>query len=62
MTKLKNLTREAMSSITPKNWSDAVQHAEKLQDNDAKLDVAVDHFVDSFVIQITESTDDELSS
>lgn len=62
MSELQTLTHEAIRSITPKNWSDVVRHAHKIQDDDAKLDVAIDHFVDSLVIQITESSDDELSS
>lgn len=58
---LKLLVKEALSIVTPENWKQAVKHAENLQEQDAKQDIAVDKFVESFVINIEQSSDDEFS-
>lgn len=58
---LKPLVEEAVDSITPENWKQAVRHAEELQEQDARQDIAVERFVESFVVNIEESSDDELS-
>ena len=34
---LKSMVRESLSLITPKNWLESVRHAEKLQDDDGKI-------------------------
>lgn len=58
MVDLKLLLKAAMSCITPEDWRKAVTHAEELQEHDAKQDRAVDIYVDSFAIQISESSDE----
>ena len=58
---LKLLVEEALNSVTAENWKQAVRHAEQLQEQDAKQDIAVERFVESFVVNIEESSDDELS-
>ena len=45
MKDLKNLVRESLSLITPQNWLEAVRHAEKLQDEDGKRDIATEKFI-----------------
>ena len=62
MANLKILVREAMNQITPQNWMQAVRHAEQLQEEDTELDIATDHFVDSFLINISETSDDDEDS
>ena len=59
MANLKVLVKEALSLITPQKWMEAVRHAEQVQDEDARQDIAAEHFVESFVVNITESSDDE---
>ena len=61
MADLKPLLKEAVSNITPGNWMLAVRHAEQLQDEDARQDIAVDHVVDSFTISLSDSSDEEFS-
>lgn len=61
MTELKLLVKEAMNNVTPQNWAETVKHGEWLQETDARQDIAVDSFLDSFVINITESSDDGFS-
>lgn len=57
----KLLVRAALSLITPQDWVEAVERAEQLQEADAKQDIAVDHFMASLFITITESSDEEYS-
>lgn len=57
---LKPLAQEAINSITKENWTSAVAHAEKLQADDARRDVVIDKYVDSFIV--TPSDDDSDSS
>ena len=52
MKDLKNLVRESLSLIIPQNWLEAVRHAEKLQDEDGKRDIATEKFIESLVIYI----------
>ncbi|XP_076032401.1 uncharacterized protein LOC143020129 [Oratosquilla oratoria] len=59
MADLKSLVKEALSLITPQIWMEAVRHAEQVQDEDAQQDIAAEHFVESFVVNVTESSDDE---
>lgn len=61
MADLKPLVKEAVNHVTAHNWMQAVQHAEQLQEEDAKQDIAVDRFVDSFIISLSDSSDDEYS-
>ena len=61
MADLKILVKESLNNVTPQNWVQTVNHAEQLQEEDAKQDIAVDHFLDSFIITLSESTDDEYS-
>lgn len=58
MVDLKPLVKEAMSAVTPENWKKAVKHAEELQEHDTKQDRAVEMYVDSFIINISESSDE----
>ena len=59
MSDLKSLASEALSQVTPENWKNAAVHAETLQNNDTSRDLAVDNFVDSFIINL-EDSDEEL--
>lgn len=61
MADLKLLVREAMSLVTPENWMQAIQHAERLQEEDTQQDIAVAHLVESFIVNITESSEEEFS-
>ena len=61
MVNLKPLVQEALSYVTPHNWMQAMQHAEQLQKQDRSQDIAVDHFVESFVINTEESSDEDMS-
>lgn len=61
MAELKSLVREALHHITEQNWMAAVQHAERLQDEDARRDIAVDHFTDKFIIRLSDSSDEDSS-
>lgn len=62
MASLQPLVKEALSLVTASNWMKAVQHAEGLQEEDARQDVAVDHLVESFIINVEEeSSEEELS-
>jgi len=55
---LKPLIQEAMEKITPENWRNAVHHAEKLHQADLERDVAVDKYIDSFIITMSSSDED----
>uniref|UniRef100_A0A0P4VTN2 Tc1-like transposase DDE domain-containing protein n=1 Tax=Scylla olivacea TaxID=85551 RepID=A0A0P4VTN2_SCYOL len=59
MANLKVLVTEALSLITPQTWKKAVGHTEKIHDEDNQQDVAAENFVESFVINITECSDEE---
>ena len=52
MKNLKNLVAKRISvvdyTVTPQNWSEAVRHAEKLQDENGKRDIATEKFIESF--------------
>ena len=58
MVDLKPLVKEAMSAVTLENWKRAVKHAEELQEHDTKQDRAVEMYVNSFIINISESSDE----
>ncbi|XP_066965440.1 uncharacterized protein [Macrobrachium rosenbergii] len=58
---LKILVQEALNNVTEENWKNAVGHVEKIQKEDAHLDLAVDELVDTFNIGIADSSEDELS-
>ena len=45
--------------ITPQTWIEAVTYAEQLQDGDVQQDITAEHFVKSFVIKLTDSSDGE---
>lgn len=63
MADLKLLVKEALSCVSAENWAQAVRHAEDLQEKDAQSDIAVEHFVESFVINIDdESSGDDMSN
>ena len=61
MADLKPLLKEAINQVTAQHWSKAVQHAEQLQEEDSKNDIAFDHFVESFIINTSDTSDDEFS-
>ncbi|XP_068206400.1 uncharacterized protein [Palaemon carinicauda] len=56
---LEVLVTEALSLITPQTWMDAVRQAEKIQEKDEQQDIAAENFVESFVTNITECSDEE---
>ncbi|XP_066958850.1 uncharacterized protein [Macrobrachium rosenbergii] len=58
---LKILVQEAVNNVTAENWKNAAEHVGKIQEEDARQDAAVDKLVDSFVINIADSSDDEFS-
>ena len=58
---LKMLIQDAIDSITVENWRNVVEHTEKLQADDARRDVAVDQFIDSFIINLTSSDEEDSS-
>ncbi|XP_064087269.1 uncharacterized protein LOC135201903 [Macrobrachium nipponense] len=58
---LKILAQEALNSVTAENWKAAVGHVEKIQEEDAQQDVAVDKLVDTFIVNMLDSSEDELS-
>ena len=59
MADLKPLLKEALRNVTPQNWMEAVRHAEQLQDQDARQDIAVDFAHDPLIIDLSESSDEE---
>ncbi|XP_066944539.1 uncharacterized protein [Macrobrachium rosenbergii] len=61
MADLKPLVKEAIQSVTAENWANAVKHSENLQIADAAKDICIDKYIDSFVIEL-RSSDDEDSS
>ena len=58
---LKPLVVEALNSITAANWTSAVRHTEELQIEDAKNDIAIEHYIEYFVINIEDSCSGESS-
>ena len=56
------LVKEAMCAVTPENWKQAVKHAEQLQEHDTNQDRVVEMYVDSFIIHLSESSDDTSES
>ncbi|XP_076033009.1 uncharacterized protein LOC143020470 [Oratosquilla oratoria] len=58
MADLKPLVKEAMRAVTLENWKQAVKHAEQLQEQNTNQDRAVEMYVDSFVIHLSESSDE----
>lgn len=54
-----DLVEAAVSLITPQTWKEVVQHAEKTQDEDNRQDTLAKNFVESFVIIITECSDED---
>lgn len=66
MADLKILAVKAINEyITKDHWKNSVKHAEQLQIEDAKLDIAADHFLDSLVITVSpndsDSSEEDLS-
>ncbi|XP_066950811.1 uncharacterized protein [Macrobrachium rosenbergii] len=61
MADLKPLVKEAIQSVTAENLANAVKHSENLQIADAAKDICIDKYIDSFVIEL-RSSDDEDSS
>ena len=59
MTDLKQLVDESLNEVTAEDWEGAVRHAEQVQDNDARSDIAIEHFVESFIINLEDASDDE---
>lgn len=61
MANLEPLVKEAVNLVTAHHWMQTVQHAKRLQKEDAKQDIAVERFKDSFIITLSDSSDDEYS-
>ncbi|MPC69718.1 hypothetical protein E2C01_063949 [Portunus trituberculatus] len=62
MADLKPLVKEAMRAVTPENWKQALKHAEQLQKHDTNQARPVEMYVDSFVIHLSESSDETSES
>ena len=58
---LKCLVEKSLSLVTPSDWMDAVQHVDQLHDKDAKRDAVIEKFMESFITNITEDSDSEIS-
>ena len=58
MAELIVLVQEDHCRSTPQTWIEAVTHAEQLQDKHVQ-DIKAEHFVKSFVIKITDSSNGE---
>ncbi|XP_064083062.1 uncharacterized protein LOC135199076 [Macrobrachium nipponense] len=58
MADLTSLLQEALSCVTAENWKNAVTHVENIIIKDTENDVAVNQFVDSFVIEVTSSDEE----
>ena len=56
---LKTLVKQSLDEVKPVNWLNAVNHTDKLQEDDARLDLSVDHVIDSFVINTEDTSDEE---
>ncbi|XP_076028786.1 uncharacterized protein LOC143017786 [Oratosquilla oratoria] len=61
MADLKISAKEAIKRVTSDDWMEAVRHTEELQKQDAKQDMIIEEYIESFIINITESSDDEYS-
>ena len=61
LAELKPLIQESLQHVTKENWTNAVSHAEKLQSDDAARDIVVDNFLDSFIITLTPSDEEDSS-
>ncbi len=59
MANLEVLITEALGLITPKTWMEAVEHADKIQHEDDQQDRAAENFVESFVANITQCSDEK---
>ena len=57
---IKPLIHEAVEKITAENWRNAVRHAEQIQADDAKRDVVIENYIDSFEITLTSSDEEDL--
>ncbi|XP_064100794.1 uncharacterized protein LOC135211413 [Macrobrachium nipponense] len=60
MANLSELTKEALDTVPPENWENAVRHAEQLQVEDAAKDILIDKYIDSFIVSL-DSSDEESS-
>lgn len=58
----KSLVKEALDSVTPEDWMNAVQQTEHFLEVDAKQDRAVDDFLDSFQINSSDDSENESSN
>ena len=59
---LKILVKQSLEQVTPAHWMNVVRHTDKLQENYAKLDLSLDHVIDSFVINTEDTSDEESDS
>ena len=59
MAELKVLVNEALSSITSQNWTDAVKHVDLEMKEDSKKDIVVEKYFESFINNVTESSDSD---
>ena len=58
MANVKLLLSEAMAHVTVENWKNAVNHVKNVMIQETEDDFCINQFVDSFVIDL-ESSDDE---
>ena len=59
MADLKHLVEMSLNEVSANDWDAAVRHAEKLQDKDSLSDLAIENFIESFIIHLDETSDEE---
>lgn len=61
MKRVEKIPLEAMNNITSENWQKCIKHTMRIEDDYVKRDVAVNHLMEDFTINIgpDESSDEE---
>ena len=49
------LVLQAIDNITPGNWKKYIDHTKKIEEDYRRKDIALEHLLNSFCIQLTES-------
>ena len=57
MAELTAVLNEALNSITSRNWTDALKHADQERESGSKIDIAVENYFESFINNVLETSD-----
>jgi len=59
LARINEITREAISHVTPENWRSCMRHVRDIEKDYWRKDIAVDHALESIIINLEDSSSEE---